>query len=677
MADTIYNKTADSTLDVYKPAKVLQISFSSATGYKNWTHNDGEGDPWWSGGGSAKPYQYTITFTVTEYSHGSHKTRESRKYNGMDVSVGDWIAGSQDGKCLQIVSVTSKSASSVTVIAEDVDRYNAFRSSSGSPIFSVPGTGVLFTLNGEGRPMIDPLPASLVSTDFYPNIVSRFEYLNPAEHFRFTKDAHGFAKGDVIAITSAGTLVKANASTISRTVGVVSYTGPGPNQFKVKPQNQIIDFNPALPGTAGEFIYADTDGDLTTTDTGKILFLKLKDAISTVATGNASNGTTTQNNVLEINGTNVTLSTGTSIANAVTDINSTSNTFVTASEASVPTTVTSDTSDYSYGLLGGYIPFSGNITTGSGTYFANVNASPSGNAQYGAGIANNTDIKDTIDALSIPNLTTEILGDGRIRLTEANGNAVTITNVTNDANSNVPFAGDASVTGLPLSTNASTGKYLKLTRTDGGPIDLEDKTGTPSSDFGITSVHNGQFPLGLYIEHGVKSSGTTIVANITARDALSPQAGDLAYVTDAGDGEWGLYIYDGSAWGELSNQDSANTDAQTLTVDSDTPGGGFGGVETVTLGNVSPGSRIVEVSVKVTTPVTNYSGSAPTIDVGDQTDIDAYMTGDMSDLSASGTYTSNPDYVYPASQSNDLNIRCKFTHNSATLGAVTVSVTYV
>ena len=50
----------------------------------------------------------------------------------MDVSVGDWIAGSQDGKCLQIVSVTSKSTTSVTVIAEDVDRYNAFRSSTGS-----------------------------------------------------------------------------------------------------------------------------------------------------------------------------------------------------------------------------------------------------------------------------------------------------------------------------------------------------------------------------------------------------------------------------------------------------------------------------------------------------------------------------------------------------------------
>ena len=81
-------------------------------------------------------------------------------------------------------------------------------------------------MNGEGRSHDRSLAASLVSTDFYPNIVSRFEYLNPAEHFRFTKNAHGFAKGDVIAITSAGALEKANASTISRTIGVVSYTGP-------------------------------------------------------------------------------------------------------------------------------------------------------------------------------------------------------------------------------------------------------------------------------------------------------------------------------------------------------------------------------------------------------------------------------------------------------------------
>tara|TARA_B100002019_G_C21265339_1_gene599112 strand:- start:307 stop:2331 length:2025 start_codon:yes stop_codon:yes gene_type:complete len=674
MADTIYNKSAESQLDVYKPAKVLQVSFSSATAHKNWPHNDGEGDPWWSGGGSAKPYQYSITFTVTEYSHGSHKTRESRKYNGMDVGVGDWIAGSQDGKCLQIVSVESKSATTVTCIAEDVDRYNVFRSSTGSPIFSTPGTGVLFTLNGEGLPMIDPLPASVVSSDFYPNVMSRFQYLNPMEHFRMTKDAHGFSKGDVIAVTESGDLAKANGSTIARTIGVVSYIGPGPNQFKIKPQNQIIDFNPALPGNVGDFIYADTDGDLTTTDTGKVLFLKIKDAIATTLTSNIANSNTSANSILEINSVNVTLSGG-NTTTVVQEINSMgSNHNVVASTTAVPTTAESDSSDYSYGILGGYIPFSGNI---NGTTVS-VSTSPSGNAAYGAGIADATDINNAINNAGITNLTSEVLGSGAIKLTESNGNAISITNVTGDAQGNIVFAGDNSITGLPTSTSASTGVFLRLTQSDGQAIDLEDKSGTPTADLGLVSKQNGQFPLGLYIEHGIKSAGTTIVANTTARDALVAQAGDMAYVTDAGDGEWALYVYTGSAWSEVGNQDSANTDAQTLTETFTMPGGGFGGVETVTLGNISPGARIVEVSVNVTTPLSNYSGNvAPSVDIGDTTDIDAYMTGDESDLSESGVYTAQPNYIYPSTQTNDLNLRVRMNHKSSTIGTCTVSVTYV
>ena len=118
-----------------------------------------------------------------------------------------------------------------------------------------------------------------------------------------------------------------------------------------------------------------------------------------------------------------------------------------------PTTVTSDTSDYSYGILGGYIP-SANIDTGAGNVTINVQQVPSGNAQYGAGIANGTDIKDAIDGGSIANLTTELLGDGRLSLSEANGNAINIYNVTGDAQGNVVFGGNNSVTGLPLSVSA-------------------------------------------------------------------------------------------------------------------------------------------------------------------------------------------------------------------------------
>ena len=200
----VFNKNSTSVLDIYKPAKVLQLSVSSATGEKYWPHNDGDGDPWWSSSSSPKFYQYKLVMTVTEYAHGSHKTREHKKYNGLDIAVGDWNAGSQDGKCMQIISVSSKTATSVTCIVEDVLRYNTFRSNTGSPIFSVPGTAILFTLNESGKPIIDPLPASVVSTDFYPNVTSRFEYFNPAENYRLEKTGHGFERGDVIVVTESG-----------------------------------------------------------------------------------------------------------------------------------------------------------------------------------------------------------------------------------------------------------------------------------------------------------------------------------------------------------------------------------------------------------------------------------------------------------------------------------------
>ena len=672
----VFNKNSTSVLDIYKPAKVLQLSVSSATGEKYWPHNDGGGDPWWSSSSSPKFYQYKLVMTVTEYAHGSHKTREHKKYNGLDIAVGDWIAGSQDGKCMQIISVSSKTATSVTCIVEDVLRYNTFRSNTGSPIFSVPGTAILFTLNESGKPIIDPLPASVVSTDFYPNVTSRFEYFNPAENYRLEKTGHGFERGDVIVVTESGIYQKANAATMSRTIGVVSVVGPGPNQFAVMPQNRIIDFNPSLPGNVGDYIYADTDGDLTTTDTGKVIFLKLKNSIESNVTSSNASAVSTASDVIELNGVNVTL-TGGNASTVVSDINSASNTFITASILPEPTLVTSDTGTYNYGILGGYIPFSANISTGSGDQTILVNTDTSGSVAYGSGIADATDVKNTIEALNIANLTVSVLGSGEVRLSEANGNAVTITNVGNDTNG-TPFGGSSSVTGLPLSTSATTGSFLHMKRPDGGPIDIEDTTGTPSADLGIYSAHNGQYPLGLYIEHGVRSGGITIVANSSARDSLTAQGGDMAYVTDAGDGEWGLFIYDGSSWVEVGNQDSAETDAKTITLDFTAPGSGFGGVETQDLANISPGARIIDIGVEVTTALSNWTGSnAPTIEVGTASDLDQFLTGDESDLETAGDYTANPNYLYPASQTNDLSLKARIYHRGATAGGFSVRVTYV
>ena len=674
MSNTI-NKSAAPVLDIYKPAKVLQCTVTSATGEQTWPFDDGESDPWWSGSSSPKFYQYSITFTVSAYTHGSHKTRQPRQYNGLDVAIGDWIAGSQDGKCLQIVSVTAKTETEVTCIVEDVLRYNTFRSSTGSPLFSVPGTAIVFTVNETGKALLDPLPASVVSTDFFPNITSRFEYFNPAENFRLYKQSHGFSRGDVIVCTETGTFEKANASTAARTIGVVSVVGPGPDQFMIMPQNRIIDFNPAIPGNAGDYIYADTDGDLTTSDqTNKVLFLKIKDSIPTELVSSNASATANVNSVIEINDVNVTL-TGGNISTVVNDINL-ANTNVVADLALAASVVTGNSGDYAYGLVGGFIPFSAAIDSGSGNTVVNFNSDTSGSAAYGAGIADGRDIVDAINNSGIANLSATVLGSGALELTEANGNAVTIYNVNNDTNG-TPFAGSGSVSGLPTSTAASTSQLMKLTRADGGPIDLRDQVGTPTADLDIYSVHNGQYPLALYIEHGVKTGGIVVVNSISSRNNLSAQAGDMAYVTDAGNNEWGLFVYDGSSWVEVGNQDSAATDAQTLTATFTAPGGGFGGVETITLGNISPGCRIVEIAVQVITPLSSYSGGLPQIEVGVTNDIDQFLTADETDLEEAATYSASPNYLYPETQTSDLDIKARITHRGALQGKFTVSITYV
>ena len=85
-----------------------------------------------------KSYRWEITMTVTTVQHGSHLTRTSRQFNGYDVVVGDFIAGATDGKALQIVSISAKTAFTVTCQVEDRLRYNTFRSSSGAGMFNVP-----------------------------------------------------------------------------------------------------------------------------------------------------------------------------------------------------------------------------------------------------------------------------------------------------------------------------------------------------------------------------------------------------------------------------------------------------------------------------------------------------------------------------------------------------------
>jgi len=667
-------KTSQVELNV--PNKVLGVSVSSIAGKAIWAYQNGSADRWASGGASPKNYQWTISFTVTSQDHGSHLTRKDRQFNGLDVTVGDWIAGATTGQCLKITSITTKTASAVTAVVEDVARYNTFRSNVGNGIFGT-GSCVIFTLNESGHPMLDPLPSGIVSSDFYANVNSRFQYLNPQLNYLLEKTAHGFTIGDVIAVADTGSFVKANAALVSKAFGVVVESGPGPNSFMVSPNNRIIDFVPAIPGNAGDFIYADTDGDLTTTDTGKIMFLKIANAIETNTIGSAINPTIADGTTVIFNSVSHTFNGAgfsSTLTESVSQINALSGTSIVASTTPAPTTVNSSASGTAYGLVGGYTNFSAIFNGGSGNTTVTFTTNAAGKAAYGIDVAIPEDMATDINAASIPNLTATFTSSV-LTLTEANGNAINIYTGTDDANGN-PYVGSSNVSGLKASTVASTGNKLKLARADGGPINIFDNTGNFENGFGVYSVHNGMFPLAMNVEQGIRAASITVVATIASRNSLSPATGDQAYVLDNGVGEWALYLYDGSAWTKVSDQDSANTDAQTLTLNVTAPISGFGNSQNYDLGNVSPGGKIQSVSLDVHTAFTGGSSDA-TIEVGTTGDTDLLHGPDDNDPGSVGGYISNPEYIWPTSNTAELEINLRINHNAATAGNVTVKVTYI
>ena len=186
------------------------------------------------------------------------------------------------------------------------------------------------------------------------------------------------------------------------------------------------------------------------------------------------------------------------------------------------------------------------------------------------------------------------------------------------------------------------------------------------------------YPLALNVEEGIRSGSTRVVTNIAARDALSVQVGDQAYVLNAGNGEWALYLYNGSSWIQISNQDSSTVDAKTLTTTFTMPAVGFGNSTTNTLGNISPGRKITGISFQINTPFSGYAGvTLPNIEIGTVANASLFVNSSRSDLTDSVEFMINPEYLYPASNSQDLQIRARCNHYQSSAGNVTVKLTYV
>jgi hypothetical protein len=660
-----------SFIGLSKPPKVLGATVSASENLELWPYALGTDDPYWSGGVNPLPYRYKMTFSFIDQGHGSHLTRTPFLYNAQDIEVGDFVAGADDGKVLQVMSIISKDDYNLVAIVEDRLRYNVYK--TGSSIFNVPGNVIFFQINELGVPMLDPLPGTAGST-FYANVMSRFQYMNPLTNYVLEKTAHGFEKGDAICI-EGGEFVLSDPDNITKFIGTVVESGPGPDQFILRPANGIIDFVPGLPGNVGDYIYPKIDGsgDLTTNDESqRPIFMKVADAIATYTIGSNLDPTGIDGDVVEINKIQVTLSSGSgtyTLTDAITAINAlTSDHKLTADAVNGATSVISDFIGVgsAYGVVAGYTPFSASINGVT----INFTTTTSGSVAFGdPTVANASDMAADINAAKIPNINASVSGAGELVLINSIGTAITIVNITNDANG-TPWAGANSLSSLALNTAANTTNFvLRLQRLDGGPMTLRDVQGQFFTTAGVISGQNGRYALGLYIEQGLRSSKTTMVANIAARNALYPLPGDQAYVIDDGNGEWAVFLYDGASWQRVSNQRSDATDARTYTTDFDLSSITSTGIVRQSLGHISAGRTVISAKVLVT----GVCPAGTTITVGTDTSPNEFFEGNDAILTQSGQYNTTPDYR----TNTYTEVVAELNLPTLGIGYVTVILTYV
>lgn len=632
-----------------------------------------------------KDYRWRVTMSVDNQSQSAYNTRAPGAYNGLDINVGQWIASLTTGQAWQIITIEAKDSNSVTLIVQDIYRYNTFRDPSGAGN-GAPNTGtyVVFTIGDTGVPEIDPVPPGGVSSTFGINIQSRFQYINLQYDYPLYQANHTFAYNDTIAADpinhkfvlsdSANRLVIGRITSVSDTVG---------GWFTIDPVQKIVDNINYLPGDIGDVIYSSLDnpGEITTLPGGTELYIKLRNHTQSIS-HSLSDGPTIAGSTFQLNSVDVVVGGTGSIANTVSAVNLvTTSTGVTASTVLVSTTVETNNAliTSTYGEPALWATTSPATATINGILVTfNITSGDPGYSDY----ARAADMAASINAANIPNVIASAPTPLVLLLTHLTGGSITIINITPDING-VHFAGPNSGSGIVLITAASTTYVIKFLAQDARPINFLDVIGTPVSDFGLVSVENGIKACGLYIEEGLRTASLTVVTGTTQMTALKPLIGDQAYVIDSNDGygnnvgEWSLWLYNGSTWIRTSNQDSASTDAKSLeyTVTIGSP-------SSVDIGEISTGRRVtlitVEVSEAFNGPATLSLGYRVNNPLTPETSLSGLMGSGLIDLSILDTFTTSTDVLFGTDTPlGDVTITASFNNGTSTDGVAQIIVSYV
>lgn len=468
----------------------------------NTTPSNGATLPW---NGTSKSYQWGTTLAITVQAHSGVNTRQKFQYNGLDVNVGMWIANLSTGLAWQIVSISTKSSTSVTCTLQDIFRYNTYRDATSSNAGNgKPTTGsyVIFSLSEAGLPVIDPKQTGFtVGSLFLSTLLSRFQYINTQNDFLITQSGiagplasvyfggggtasagSGYVAGvytNVPLIGGSGVGAQATVEVApSGAVSSVSVTSVGSGYVvttPASPTNPITINNINLGGTGSGFLGGVSSnffyGDVVALDEGTGTYVKSDgNHLNVIGTVTAVDDSGTNIAIIAIQKINDTLNSLPGVVGDLlyTDPNNPGGLTTTASGTPVYLKLRTQTSSTTQSSTFG----SATSTVTTAGYTFNVN----GILAVVGGTGTLTDVRDAINAIS-------------------------------------------SVTGVSAVIAGSF--FLTITAVDARQIGFEDIFGSTTIDVGLVSVENGTKAAGMFITNSRQSANFSSVIGFTFTEAVA------------------------------------------------------------------------------------------------------------------------------------------------------------
>ena len=279
-----------------------------------------------------------------------------------------------------------------------------------------------------------------------------------------------------------------------------------------------------------------------------------------------------------------------------------------------------------------------------------------------------------------PGQSLRISGDASVTLTTNNVDRLVISNT-----GAFDINGTSGVAGQVLTTNGagSTPTWQSVgTSTLGALTNVSPTADTlnNSTDVGKTLSWNGSI-------WAPVNPAMRVVANLTARNALTPTIGNQSFVINSDDGsgdyinQWSLWIYTitgpSNGWTLLTRQSGGTAESETIEVT-------FGPTATspIVVGILPTGGRITLITVEIIVPFDAPASLSLGYQIDNPSSPPPVPAGLMSateiDLTVVGTYTTESDILFGTDTLvGDVEIIGTFAPNGATTGSAQIIVSYV